>query len=194
MPSPANRRQWRQFLIKPSFQLHLVLVHIFFLIVVALLMVFMLLMPFYSDLYQSSDLWARYASAEIWLRLLERGGLLLIIIAVISGLYHIFFSHRLCGPLVNMNHTFDALTQGDTTRFVILRRRDYLKEEALKINQMLKAIDHRIRHLKKTQLELANLVYQLPDGSEKKGLFSVVHAQQALLAEWTTQSPTSVPD
>lgn len=184
MPKIANQRKWRNFVVNPSFQFHLVLVHVFFLVLMALLMALILFQPFYHELNSAGNLWVRYASAEIWLRLLERGALVLVLITLVSGLYHIVFSHRLCGPLVNLNHTFEALSKGDTTRLVYLRRKDFLKTEAEIINRMLTSVDNRIGQLKTSQTELMRLTRRLPPGPEKEVLRSALEKHLALLDQW----------
>lgn len=188
MPTIANQRKWRHFVVNPSFQLHLVLIHVFFLVMMALLMVLVLFRPFYHELNGTENLWIRYASAEIWLCLLERGVLVLGVITMVSGLCHIVFSHRLCGPLVNMNHTFEALSKGDTTRLVYLRRKDFLKNEAEKINGMLTAINERISRLKTSQTELMRLTRRLPPGPEKELLRTTMEKHRALLDQWKTKT------
>jgi hypothetical protein len=184
MISTRNQRKWRHFMVNPSFQLHLMLIHVFFLILMTLLMALVLFQPFYRELNDANNLWVQYVSAEFWLHLLERGALVLGGMSVISGLYHIVFSHRLCGPLVNMNHTFDALSRGNTTRLVHLRQNDFLKYEAEKINLMLIAIDDRISRLKTSQDELMHQVRRLPAGCEKEELRTTLEKHQALLDQW----------
>ncbi|MHB9096708.1 MAG: hypothetical protein ACYC5X_02680, partial [Syntrophales bacterium] len=106
MAAAVNRRKWNRFLIHTSFQLRLVLGNLIFQIMVIVVFCLVLLSTVYYDVKIADSLWGRYASAELLLRLFERGGIMIMVIIAISIGYHIVFSHRLCGPVVNMKHTF----------------------------------------------------------------------------------------
>ena len=61
-----------------------------------------------------------------------------------------------------MKHTFEALAEGDATRNVYLRRKDFLKAEAHVVNQMLDAVRNRIMELQNSQAEVAILAPVAP--------------------------------
>lgn len=190
MGTNVNRRKWSHLLTHSSFQLRLILANLFFLIMMILSFCSVLLSTFYYDLKMADSLWMRYASAEALLRLIDRGGIMIIMIIVISIVYYIVFSHRLCGPLVNMMHTFETLAQGDATRNVYLRRNDFLKTEAKMINKMLGAIGNRIMELQNSQAEIASLARQLPHGPIEGRLKECLENHQKLLNQWVVnQSP-----
>jgi methyl-accepting chemotaxis protein len=183
-----NRRKLRNFLINPSFQLRLALIYIVFLGLVLAVIVATLLVPFYPGIHESKDLWMQYITAKITLILMDRVALLILIIVVMSIIYQIIFSHRVCGPLVNMNHTFDCLSKGDLTRKVFLRRKDFLKKEAENINGMVDALNKRVFMLKKVQTDLSSTVVHLPEGVLEDRLRTIIRQNQALLDEWTVDS------
>lgn len=187
METSGNRRKWRNLLILPGFQLRLALGNLIFLIAVVSLFCFVLLLTFYYDVTMADSLWSQYASAEIFLRLLERGAILLLAVTAVSLGYHIAFSHRLCGPLVNMRHTFAALAQGNATRDVHLRRKDFLTTEAQAINEMLAAVRGRIADLKESQAEIDVLARQLPPGPVADRLRERLSEQQRLLDRWVVK-------
>ena len=189
MATADNRRKWRNFLIHPGFQLRLALGNLIFLIAVVFFFCFVLLLTFYYDVKMTDSLWSQYASAEVFLRLLERGGIMIMVIIVISLGYHIIFSHRLCGPLVNMRHTFEALAKGDATRNVHLRRKDFLKAEANTINEMLAAVRNRIIELQDSQAKIAALARQLPHGPVENRLQEGLKDHQKLLDQWVVNQP-----
>ncbi len=193
MAAPANRRKWNRFLIHTGFQLRLVLGNLIFLISVIVVFCLVLLSTVYYDVKITDSLWSRYASAELLLRLLERGGIMAMVIIVISIGYHIVFSHRLCGPLVNMKHTFEALAKGDATRSVYLRRKDFLKAEANVINQMLEAVRNRIIELQNSQAEIAALADELPQGPVENRLQERLKDHQRLLDQWVVQGSEKEP-
>jgi methyl-accepting chemotaxis protein len=189
MKTEKNNRRWRNFLIRPDFQLRLALVHIWFVVLVVIVLAVALLVPLYFDIHGSDDLWARYVTAELLLRLLNRLGIVVLLIAVVSAAYHIVFSHRLCGPLVNMGHTFESVGKGNLTRKVRLRRKDFLQEEAAHINGMLSALEMRIGDLKDNQEKASSVVEQLAEGDPEGQLRELVRRNQVLLDQWIVNLP-----
>jgi methyl-accepting chemotaxis protein len=189
MAATVNRRKWRNVFTHSSFQLRMVLANLLFLVTVLFVFYFVLISTFYHDVKMVDSLWIQYASAEVLVRLLDRGGIMIMVIIVISIGYHIVFSHRLCGPLVNMKHTFEALAKGDTTRNVYLRRKDFLKTEANTINQMLAAVRNRIMELQNSQAEIAALAHKLPHGPVENRLQERLKDHQKLLDQWVVNQP-----
>jgi methyl-accepting chemotaxis protein len=193
MAVAVNSRKWRNIFTHSSFQVRMALMNLFFLIAVVLVFCLVLLTSFYYDVKMASSLWGQYAAAEALLHLLDRGGIMIIVIIVISTGYHIAFSHRFCGPLINMKHTFEALEKGDVTRNVYLRRKDFLKAEADMINQMLAAVRNRIIKLRDSQGEIAALARQLPNGPVESRLQERLKYHHELLEQWVvSQTPVEV--
>lgn len=179
-----NRRSWRNFLAYPNFQFRLALVQVVFVGLVAAVLFLTLILPEYGKPITPDNTLMQYAVAQMVLQVFDRVGVAMIAIMVVSALYHIFFSHRLCGPLINMGHTFDRLAQGDTTRKVFLRRKDFLKKEAQRINAMLDAVEIRITELKKNHEAMAGVARQLPVGHLEDRLRGLMEENQRLLDQW----------
>jgi methyl-accepting chemotaxis protein len=190
MAGTTNRRKWRNILIHPEFQLHIALTHCAFVAAVVMILAASLLCTFYLDVQGSDDLWTRYVSAELLLRVFGRFGTAIVLIVIISFIYHIVFSHRLCGPLVNMRHTLDEITQGNLTRRVFLRRTDFLKEEATAINAMLGKMNNRIWELKQIQEEALSEMLRSPASHREDRVRVLLLRQQTLLEQWTIEAPS----
>ena len=188
MSEYKNRRKWRNYLINPGFQLRLALVHTLFVVVVVGVLVAILLSPLYYEIQTTSELWSQYVLAQFMLNLMDRVAVVILVIIIISAIYQIIFSHRLCGPFINMNHTFDCLSEGDLTRKVFLRRKDFLKKEAESINSMVDALNERVCKLKKIQTELSSTALQLPEGKIEDGLRALIQQNKAFLDEWKVDS------
>jgi methyl-accepting chemotaxis protein len=191
MSKYSNRRKLRNYLINPSFQLRLALIHAIFVALVLATIVSTLLAPFYPGAHESKDLWMRYVTAKLTLVLMDRVALLILVIVAISIVYQIVFSHRLCGPLVNMNHTLDCLLKGDLTRKVFLRRRDFLKKEAENINNIVDSLNEKVRILKKIQTNLSSAALQLPEGITEDLLRALIKQNQMVLNQWIVDSDSS---
>lgn len=189
MTTPRNRRKWRNLLIQPSFQLRLALIHIVLVVTIVAALFAVLASFLYYDLQSSSsDLWAKYALARLMLVVLERMALAVVLIVALSVVYHIIFSHRLCGPLINIGHTIDAISKGDLTRTILLRRNDFLKDEAARINAMMSSLAARIEQLKVNTSQISAILDALPDQAVKDALRGVVRRNELLLNEWKLDS------
>jgi hypothetical protein len=185
MSETKNRRKWRNFLINPGFQLRLALIHTLFVVFVVVMLVVILLSPLYYEIHTTSELWSQYTLGQFMLNLMDRVVVVVLLIIVISVPYQIIFSHRLCGPLVNMGHTFDCLSKGDMTRKVFLRRKDFLKEEAARINGVVSSLNMKVSMLKKIQADLSSTALQLPAGPLEDRLRMLLQQNQEHLDQWT---------
>lgn len=184
MNARRNRRRWRNFLIQPRFQLRLALLHVGFMFLVVAVLIVAVLSPLHQHLQGTDDVRLRYATGQLLLEMLDRVGIVVAVIIVVSAFYHVVFSHRLVGPLVNIGHTLDAIARGDLTRKVFLRRRDFLKKEAAGINVMLDALQERVRVLKARNRDMAAMVRDLPEGDVKRRMEAFFEENEALLARW----------
>jgi hypothetical protein len=190
MTTIKNRRRKRNIITHPRFQFRLIFIHTAFVLVVLSALVVALLVPlFYEIQTPTKDLWVRYASAEILLHLVERLGVAVLIVIVISAIYHLLFSHRLCGPLVNFGHTFDAIGRGDFSRKVRLRKKDYLQEEAARFNHALSLLSGKIEVLRSNNGSLLSACDHLTEGNEKDEIMRIAKDGQRLLDQWVLEVP-----
>jgi methyl-accepting chemotaxis protein len=193
MNQHKNRRKVRNYLINPAFQLRLALIHTVFIVVVVAVLIAVLLTPLYYDIQTTSELWSQYVLGQFMLSLMDRVAIAVLMIIVVSAFYQIIFSHRICGPLVNINHTFDCLLKGVLTRKVFLRRRDFLKKEAENINKIVDTLNEKVRALKKIQTDLSLTVLQLNQGATEDRMRTLIQQNQAILDEWIVDSDEKEP-
>lgn len=133
----TDNRSWKHFLIRKDVQLPLVTANLIFMAIVSLVLLAVLLSPFYHDMLRSEDLWVQHVSGHLFLILLQRVSLAMFFILVAAAVHLIVLSHRFCGPLVNFGYTFERMARGDFSRKVHLRKRDFLKSEADQVNAIL---------------------------------------------------------
>jgi methyl-accepting chemotaxis protein len=190
MTTIKNRRRRRNILTHPRFQFRLVFIHTAFVLVVLSALVTTMLMPLYYEIQTSpQDLWVRYVTAEMLLHLVERLGMVVVVVIIISAVYHLMFSHRLCGPLVNFSHTFDAIGRGDLSRKVRLRKRDYLKEEAARFNDALSLLSAKAGTLKVNNEQLLSVAELLDEGNGKSEVLRLLQEDRDLLDQWILETP-----
>ena len=154
MKSNANRRKLRNFFISKEIQRPMAIVHLAYNFLVAVALITAVLSPFYTDIFKTGDLWVKHFSAKMFIVLLERLSIASLFIMVISFFHFIIFTHKFCGPLVNIGRTIARISERDFTRKVYLRKGDFLKNEAEQINAMMKALSNSVEIIKKENLLL----------------------------------------
>jgi len=149
MKSNVNQRKFRNYFISKEIQRPMAIVHLAYIILVAVALIATVLSPFYTDIYKTGDLWAKHFSAKMFIVLLERLSIASLVITVMSFLHFIIFTHKLCGPLVSIGRTIARISEGDFTRKIYLRKGDFLKTEAQQINDMMGALSNSVETIKK---------------------------------------------
>jgi len=149
MKSNVNHRKFRNFFISKELQLPIAIAHLAYIILVAAALIATVLSPFYTDIFKTGDLWAKHFSAKMFIVLLERLSIAAIVIMIISFFHFIIFTHKFCGPLVNIGRAIARISERDFTRKIYLRKGDFLKPEAQQINDMMRVLSNSVEIIKK---------------------------------------------
>ena len=132
----------------------MIIAHLAYLLYVMIALIATILSPYYTDIFKTSDLWVKHFSANMFIVLLERLSITSLFILVVSVLHFVIFTHKFCGPLVNIGRTIARISEGDFTRKIYLRKGDFLKNEAKQVNAMMKALSNSIATVKSENLLL----------------------------------------
>ncbi len=127
----------------------MIVAHLAYLLYVLVAIIATVLSPYYTDIFATGDLWVKHFSANMFIVLLERLALVSLFIVVISFFHFVLFTHKFCGPLVNIGHTIARVSERDFTRKIYLRKGDFLKNEAKQINTMMEALSNSIEIIKR---------------------------------------------
>ena len=130
----------------------MIIAHLAYLLYVIIALIATILSPYYTDIFKTSDLWVKHFSANMFIVLLERLSITSLFIIAISMLHFVIFTHKFCGPLVNIGRTIARISEGDFTRKIYLRKGDFLKNEAKQINAMRRALSNSIATVKSENL------------------------------------------
>lgn len=168
MKSPANRRKLRNLFISKDLQRPMIIAHMAYLLFVFVVIIATVLSPYYTDIFTADELLAQYFSAKTFIVLLGRLSIASLFIAFISFFHFVIFTHKFCGPLVNIGHTIARISEGDFSRKIYLRNGDFLKNEAKQINAMMNSLSNSIAIIKKeNQLLIEDLEeYKQADGTQ----------------------------
>jgi len=130
-------RKLHNYLIAKDIQLRIVITNFLYLCLISLVLVLVVLSPYFYDIFDKDELWVQYLSASMFLVLLDRLVLALALIFVISFIHLIVLTHRFFGPMINIKNSLQEVARGNLTRKVFLRKNDFLKEEAATLNHMI---------------------------------------------------------
>jgi len=72
MKSNANRRKLRNYFISKELQRPMIIAHLAYLLYVMIALIATILSHYYTDIFKTSDLWAKHFSANMFIVLLER--------------------------------------------------------------------------------------------------------------------------
>jgi len=200
-----NKRKFRNYLINKDLQLRVVFNTIIYMLLVILLTVGVVFSPLVGKMIFSDDIEIQYRMAQTFLILIKWLLPAIILIVILFVIHHIIVTHRICGPLVNFTHTFKKMGEGDLTRKVYVRNRDYLKKECGEINEMidgLSAILNRVSEDQKALLsELGKIMANVEslDTPEKiKTSLHVIETKARLVSErlslFTFKGENEVPE
>jgi len=168
MKRTANRRQLKNYLIANKIHFKMMLANLILIMLVFVVILGMVLFPFYQEIYKFDDIYAQHYSAKFFIVLLDRLSLAFFSVLLVSLIYQMTINHKFCGPLVNFSETFKKFAQGDFTRKIYLRRYDFLKNEATQVNDMIDWLSDHIMNIKKDHERLLSALEDMP-GAEMEG-------------------------
>ena len=153
-----DRRRLRNYLVNKEVQLKIVCINLVYMLIITIVTLIVLLSPILHDMLLSDDLDVQYRAAQSFLILMRRLAPAVVVMLVLNSLHQLFLTHRICGPLVNFAHTFKKISEGDLTRKVFLRKKDYLRAECERINEMVDSLATFIANVKGTNEKLISVI------------------------------------
>ncbi|MGD2098898.1 MAG: methyl-accepting chemotaxis protein [Desulfobacterales bacterium] len=167
MNTQKYRRKWRNFLIRKDIQLRLAIYNLLFLLFAIGIVMATVLIPLYMNFQNPDNLWSQHFSAKFFLIITDRLVLVFAGIVALAFIFQIIITHRFAGPLINFGKTFYKITQGDLTRKISLRRKDFLHREASQVNAMTDALIQLIVDIKDDNDRLLLILEEAASGKWK---------------------------
>jgi methyl-accepting chemotaxis protein len=166
-------RQLSNFFINRSLQLKLVFISLSYMAIMLAVTLSFTLLPVIHTMFGTTDPNVQYKSAQTFLLLAQR---LVPSVLLLFGLFFIhliIMTHRICGPLVNFNHTFECMAEGDFSRRITLRRKDYLHDEAEVINEALDNLHDHIAAIQEENHTLDEVLLKAENAPTPEALANV---------------------
>lgn len=154
----------RRHLIVDRFQYRLVGISVFHFGLVLLVFLGAMLVPLMLRLDDPSATYLeKQQVANVLLFFNEQLWLPLAAVFLLLTVHSLFVSHRIAGPLYRFRMVFKALAGGNLSIRANIRKHDYLHTDARALNEMIEALETKIRSLEDQTLHLKEGAAQLKD-------------------------------
>ncbi len=144
----TNKRKIRNYFINSQIQMKMAFNNMIYMSIIIIVIVLSILSPLHNDIFDSNNLCMQYITAQFLVILIGRLAVAISILFVAAFIHQIVITHQFCGPLVNFNKTFKKMSNGDFTRKVFLRKKDMLKEEEARVNEIIDNLSEIIGNIK----------------------------------------------
>jgi len=168
MNTGNHQRKWRNFLIRKDIQLRLAIYNLLFLLFAIGIVMATALIPLYTNFQNPENLWSQHFSAKFFIVIIDRLAIAFAGIFALAFIFQIIITHRFAGPLINFGKTFQKITEGDLTRKISLRRKDFLHREASQVNAMTDSLTKLIANIKEDN-DLLLLILEDATNGKMKG-------------------------
>lgn len=160
---PYKRRQ----ILIDRFQYQLLLINLLYFFAILMIFSAALFVPLIIQLESTTlSVPEQEAVASQFLSLHARVWPALLITFFLFGIHSVFVSHRIAGPLMRFRNTFKAIAAGDLSGRVILRKHDYLSNEADVLNEMIAGLQAKIKGIETQHREVRAVFSELRRGVE----------------------------
>lgn len=195
---PRTRR--RLFIVN-NFQRRLLTATILHLTIIVLVAVLLVFIPLNNQLNSSGLSTAQQQlMAKHYLEVRAHMWRALVIVSMLLLVHSIFVSHRAAGPMIRIRQIMSAVAHGDLRARAILRRHDYLSDEAHALNDMVRSLDDSIAGVKASHQHLLATFddikkFGTADGARWQELADHMQRLEHTLARFTTsfEAPDDSP-
>ena len=154
----------RRRLLVDRFQYKLIAVSVVHFGMVLLVFLVALLLPLMLRLDDpSATYFEKNQVADVLLFFNEQLWLPLIAVFLLLTVHSLFVSHRIAGPLYRFKMVFKAMAEGDLAIRANIRKHDYLHPHAKALNEMIEALETKVRGLEDHALRLKEGADQLKE-------------------------------
>ncbi len=154
----------RRHLIVDRFQYRLIAISVVHFGLVLLIFLVAMLLPLMLRLDDpSATFFEKQQVADVLLFFNEQLWLPLAAVFMLLTVHSLFVSHRIAGPLYRFKIVFKAMAQGDLAIRANIRKHDYLHPHARSLNEMIEALESKVRGLADQALRLKEDAAQLKD-------------------------------
>ena len=142
----------RKFIVDKSLQIRLLLYNGIYFMVIVLAIGIALFLPLYFEFTNPNLTTAQLVEvANRVLYLHNKLWTVILAVFAILGIHSILISHRIAGPLYRFRMTFQDIIDGNLSRFIRIRKGDYLVNDQTKIEEMIHMLISKLNMIKGEQ-------------------------------------------
>ncbi|MBU2498646.1 MAG: hypothetical protein KKE57_07095 [Proteobacteria bacterium] len=152
----------RNYIVDKSLQIRLLLYNGIYFMIIVLAIGMALFLPLYfefTDPNLTSDQLVDVAGRVLYLH--NKLWTVILAVFIILGIHSILVSHRIAGPLYRFRMTFQDIIDGNISRFIRIRKGDYLVGEQAKIEEMVQMLRSKLNVIKGEQADIERLVDEI---------------------------------
>lgn len=112
-----NRRKMRNYLVMNKLQFTIAAANLCYILLVVGIILLVFMNPFYADILETESPCDQRYNASIFMLLVERFIPAAILIGVVAFFHQLLLTHKICGPLVNFNHTLERVANNSVVNF-----------------------------------------------------------------------------
>lgn len=135
-----SRRKLKNFLLSNDTQLRIIIPNLIWMLLIIIATMGVVLSPLMIDMFLSDDIEIQYRAATTFLAIIKPLIPTIIAMFILIFIHQVILTNRIFGPLVNFNHTFKKMAEGNLTRKVEIRAEDYMKWDSKNINHMIEGL------------------------------------------------------
>jgi hypothetical protein len=149
----------RRYLIDKELQLRLLIYNIFYFLILLISVGVGLFLPLYfqiedptisaEELHKTADM-ILYMHSRLWP--------VVVGIFIVMSIHSIFVSHRIAGPLYRFRTIFKQIREGNISKQINIRKRDFLKNEKLTLEEMMMVVGTKIRAIQSEQAVIEDIL------------------------------------
>ena len=176
------------------FQTRILFLHLTYFVALLIIFLSSVFLPLIFRLNSSSlPFTERHTVADQFLSLHAHLWPAVLILFLLLSAHSVFVSHRIAGPLVRFRQVLSAVTAGNLSVRIRLRRKDYLAKEAALIEEMITALREKVRRIKEHSYDLDALVEGFQTDPENRADLGRLRAAIARLATSLDEFDTADP-
>lgn len=155
-----QKRKLQNYLINKDFQLPLIIMTFLYTFLIVIITEIIIFFPSIKGMF-AEDLATQYRSAQIFIESFSFIVPGIIVILFVFIIYQIWFTHRICGPIIPFTKALERLSKRRLNVKIQLRKQDFLKTLAEIFNDTFNTFRNDIVEIKRHNEKTGNLLEKI---------------------------------
>lgn len=189
-----QKRKLQNYLINRDFQLPLIIMTFLYTFLIVIITEIIIFIPSIKGMF-AEDLATQYRSAQIFIESFSFIVPGIIVILFVFIIYQIWFTHRICGPIIPFTRALERASERKLNVKIQLRKHDFLKSVAKIFNNTFNTFRNDIVEIKRYNEKTGNLLEKIFENAKHldndtikilKEVSNIVNIEKEKLNEFIT--------